>query len=267
MSGKMPKREFFWCFFFRCGNKRVEETNQRDFHQLVVLTEGKYYGKVDNKSFQASTGDVVLYRAGETYRDSNDPRHPPAFYVIQFYSDEDLSEFKRVMRDREGRVRTLCQWLNEQWWWATDCDDAYKHGILGAIIAELLHIRWADVDPFVDQVQHYMVDHMSEPLTIASLAQHFNMSRSHFCRRFRNTAGIAPMKELQKLRLFQARSLLQTSRYPVKHITTMVGFRNTSALTHLFRRMMNTTPTCIRRGSGPNKEENRILKSKGQIEY
>ena len=31
-------RKFFWCFFFRCGTERGEETYQRDYHQLVVFT-------------------------------------------------------------------------------------------------------------------------------------------------------------------------------------------------------------------------------------
>ncbi|OGV59576.1 MAG: hypothetical protein A2498_03245 [Lentisphaerae bacterium RIFOXYC12_FULL_60_16] len=266
MNTQALVRKFYWCFFFRCGSERVEETHQHEHHTLVVFTEGKYYGRAGGKSFEAGAGDIVLYRAGEKYRESNDPGDPPAFYVIQFHSDEDFSFVRRPMRDREGRVRTLCQWLNEQWWWATEADDAYKHGILGAIIAELLHIKWASVDPFVDAVQRYLVAHMAEPVTTASLARHFRMSRSYFCRRFRTEAHIAPMAELQKLRLFQARSFLQTTDMPVKQIARKVGFSDTAALTHLFRRVMNTTPTGIRKGAGRSREENIRLREHGQIE-
>jgi len=222
---------------------------------------------MDGKLFEAGAGDIVFYPAGKEHRESNDPDKPPAFYVIQFKSSEEFRFSTYPMRDRENRIRTLCQWLNEQWWWATNCDNAYKHGILGAIIAELLHIEWAVVDPFVDTVQRYLIEHIADSVTTASLAKYFGMSRSYFCRRFRAEAHIPPMAELQKQRLFKARMLLQTTNIPVKQIARMVGFSDTAALTHMFYRTMNTTPTRVRNGTGRSREENCRLRRRGGIEY
>jgi len=71
MNTQALVRKFYWCFFFRCGSERVEETHQHEHHTLVVFTEGKYYGRAGGKSFEAGAGDIVLYRIPRRFMSSS----------------------------------------------------------------------------------------------------------------------------------------------------------------------------------------------------
>jgi transcriptional regulator GlxA family with amidase domain len=92
---------------------------------------------------------------------------------------------------------------------------------------------------------------IAEPLTVAEMARHANVSPRTFARRFRAETGTTPLQWLLSRRVLEARRLLEESDLPVETVALRAGFGNAASLRDHFRRATATTPTAYRRTFRP----------------
>jgi AraC family transcriptional regulator len=97
------------------------------------------------------------------------------------------------------------------------------------------------------RVAEFIEDHLSEKISLATLAKLVNLSLFHFARAFKRSFGVPPHHYHSARRIDRARSLLQTPALSVTQIGVQTGFRETSSFTRAFRRFMGVTPTEYRR--------------------
>jgi len=93
----------------------------------------------------------------------------------------------------------------------------------------------------------FIEEHLSEEISLATLAELVNLSLFHFARAFKQSFGVPPHRYHSARRMDRARSLLQTPTLSVTQIGAQTGFRETSSFTRAFRRFSGLTPTEYRR--------------------
>lgn len=96
----------------------------------------------------------------------------------------------------------------------------------------------------------WLVEHLAEDHTVASLAARAVMSERTFARRFDAATGTTPYKWLNNQRVLAARSLLEESDLSVEQIATRVGFNSAVVLRDHFRRAVGLSPSDYRRRFG-----------------
>jgi transcriptional regulator GlxA family with amidase domain len=101
-------------------------------------------------------------------------------------------------------------------------------------------------DPRITWIVDFIHRHMSEPLTVAALARHVNLSRSRFIDLFTTQTGAPPMRYLQRARLRRARLLVERTFLSVKEIMAAVGYNDPSHFAREFRREHGVPPTALR---------------------
>ncbi len=92
----------------------------------------------------------------------------------------------------------------------------------------------------------FMQAHLSESVTLESIAQAVGLSQSNFARRFKVSLGEAPHRHLVGLRLAHARTLLLETDTPVVQIALDAGFSHQGHLTRLFKRSHGLSPGAYR---------------------
>ncbi len=92
----------------------------------------------------------------------------------------------------------------------------------------------------------YMHDNLTQPLSLADLAEVAQLSPFHFLRLFRATVGEAPHRHLTRLRIAAARRQLERSNAPVSDIAYLCGFSSPAHLAAAFRRWTGASPTTYR---------------------
>ena len=94
----------------------------------------------------------------------------------------------------------------------------------------------------VSAVLEYMRAHLSEPLTVADLADLVSLSPSAFAHLFRDITGRSPYQFLKEMRLDRARELLVDGNFTVARISKVVGYASVSHFISEFRGRFGVTP-------------------------
>jgi transcriptional regulator GlxA family with amidase domain len=93
----------------------------------------------------------------------------------------------------------------------------------------------------------WVLEHLGEQHTAASLAKRAMMSDRTFARRFTAETGTTPHRWLTQQRVLAARSLLEESDLGVEQIAARVGFNSAVVLREHFRREIGLAPVDYRR--------------------
>ena len=99
-------------------------------------------------------------------------------------------------------------------------------------------------------VTEWMLDNLSEDLSIEQMARRALMSSRTFARRFRDDVGTTPAAWLNRQRILQAQQLLETTELGFETIAQQTGFGTAAVLRHHFLKVLQTTPTSYRRAFG-----------------
>ena len=95
----------------------------------------------------------------------------------------------------------------------------------------------------------YIELHFAEPLDLAELAEHAQLSRSYFATNFQRVIGDTPHRYLVKVRLARARGLLAQPKQTLSltDIAAACGFSDQAYMSRLFRRVFRRTPAEFKR--------------------
>lgn len=100
-------------------------------------------------------------------------------------------------------------------------------------------------------VQDYIEANLAGEITLADLAAIAGVGRTHFCRAFHKSMGIASHRYIVQRRVERAKTLLADGRTPIAEIAVAVGFGDQSHMTAHFRRLVGTTPRRFREEASP----------------
>lgn len=113
------------------------------------------------------------------------------------------------------------------------------------------------------QLKIYIGTHLSEHLTLESVARALYMSRTQLARRLRQETGRTFVEVLTAYRMQEAQMLLANSDWIVEAIAHFVGFRSVAYFHTLFKRQLQCTPLEFRQKSQKNtKNIKKITKKK-----
>ncbi|HEY4554740.1 MAG TPA: AraC family transcriptional regulator, partial [Bacillaceae bacterium] len=98
-----------------------------------------------------------------------------------------------------------------------------------------------------NNVLHYIENHLGDNITREDLAQIYHMNPVYFSRAFKEIYGLTPMKMVKKLRLLQAKRLLETSDDTIEVIAQKCGFCDSPHFNHSFKSAFKVSPSEFRK--------------------
>jgi len=97
------------------------------------------------------------------------------------------------------------------------------------------------------KLRHWVLEHLHEILDVRRIADHLNMSTRNFTRVFHKQTGMPPAKFVEKVRVEQARKLLEDTDQSLEQIAEVCGPGGLSTMRRTFLRLLMTTPSDYRR--------------------
>jgi len=88
----------------------------------------------------------------------------------------------------------------------------------------------------------YIDEHLTEHLSLETIAQQIGISQFYFCHLFKQSMGISPYQYLLHQRIERAKPLLLQTKPNIADIALAVGFSNQSHFTRQFKQVVGITP-------------------------
>lgn len=104
-------------------------------------------------------------------------------------------------------------------------------------------------DALAARATRFLREHLTEPITVADLADELAWSPSHLTRAFTRTVGTSPIRYLAALRFHEAKRLLAVERLGVLETCHEVGFTSVGTFTRRFVADVGMPPGEFRRAA------------------
>jgi len=106
--------------------------------------------------------------------------------------------------------------------------------------------RQENEPPALHDVATFVLEHLDEPLPVQRFASQFGMSPRTLSRWCRAHFDESPAELVRRLRVDEARRLLEETALPLKDITTRTGLGDASTLWRVFTQRLGVTPAAYR---------------------
>lgn len=100
--------------------------------------------------------------------------------------------------------------------------------------------------PRLRDISAFVLEHLSEPLPVVRLARALAMSSRSLSRLCSEHFGESPAALVRRLRIEEARRLLEETALPLKEITARTGIGDESTFWRVFTRQLGVTPAAYR---------------------
>jgi len=104
-------------------------------------------------------------------------------------------------------------------------------------------------DPGLRRAVRFIREQACEGIGVAGVLRAVPMARRTLEVRMRRVLGRTPQEEITRVQLERVKALLRDTDLPMPDIAARTGFSYPSRLSHVFRRVVGTTPTDFRRAS------------------
>lgn len=105
-------------------------------------------------------------------------------------------------------------------------------------------------DPLIADCQVWAASHYSVESPVARMVERSGLAERTFKRRFNQATGMSPLEYIHRLRLEEAKQMLEAGDDPIEAIAVEVGYQDPSFFNRLFRREVALTPAQYRRRFG-----------------
>lgn len=83
--------------------------------------------------------------------------------------------------------------------------------------------------------------------TVEDLARRVHLSSAHFYRLCQQEFGLSPMQKVNQLRMRRAKHMLVNSRFSIGYIAQVLGYSDSLAFSHRFKKEQGMSPTAYRK--------------------
>ncbi len=249
--------------------------HNHDFYEIYFSISDKVNYIIEGKAYNLKPGDILLISNKELHRSIPDPGNLYERVVIwvnpdfaKRYSTEgtnlaqcfDSTSIKKnnLLRPNPNMLSQLRNILTRL---GSACTDkVYGSDILRSIyLVELLtYLNIAYFDVYRENVQedivynqkvndmiHYINDHLGEDLSLEALSRKFFTSKYHLLREFKKYTGCTPHNYALRKRLIYAREQLKAGN-KISDICQSCGFGDYSNFSRSFQKIYRITPKQFR---------------------
>ncbi|MGL4400485.1 MAG: helix-turn-helix domain-containing protein [Luteolibacter sp.] len=99
----------------------------------------------------------------------------------------------------------------------------------------------------ITKARRHIHENLDQPLPLGQVARHAGLSESHFCRLFKDSAGLTFTDYINRCRIDWAKRELLKPKARISEIAFLVGYQSLSQFNRSFSRIVGSSPTLYRR--------------------
>lgn len=283
MKTEINMQDFSRQFVAVMGQKNIPVTvayNQARIGLKEISSVSRMLRRCIQKNIIVGRGSFSCIQDEEKKRDTNN-LSLPTFGIVGKSAELALKQFDSFMKDGIVRQEECRKWLSTLLcYFMPEFRDEDNNSQLEEMIANLflysantselsqnlrrmldekkIYKKENTTADIMEEVESYIRKHMPEAVTATELAERFGLVAPYLSKLFKEYSGYTPAQYLQKIRLDQAKKLLESEQnYLAKDVAEMVGYPNPLYFSKVFKKNIGIYPSEYRKkyreGRGENK--------------
>jgi len=220
------------------------------FHELVLVLSGEYRVRCGKEERIATSGDILLYTAHTPHEEWVDG-NTAMTWLCWFEGDVFEQDEPVFRRDQYGKIETLLAELSSFYTFSLYTNSRSLEGecldVLKCLINELKHLNKHGAAETIEEARAFVRANIMQPLSVEELAERAGFSRSHFSQLYRSIVGHTPWNDIQRIRVEEAKRLIETTKLPLREIAPRVGIANEYHLSRLLKSVLGLSVRDLRR--------------------
>lgn len=212
---------------------------------LVLVLEGAARYLINKREYQVTAGDLVYVRPGDTRAATTTGMTCAAIDFVAHRGVFELPVVSRFVWTRE-LDRLLREFQYE--WLEKGPGRELKCGALFLLILhDLVYGQdMTGANIHVEKIKRYIVEHLTEPISLKSLAELVGLNQVYCGALFRKTQGMTIAEYTNRIRVGRATTLLEEGAHHISEIAYMCGFNDVYYFSTIFKRLMGVSPSKYR---------------------
>lgn len=244
---------------FYCNSKYHVKRKSFDSILITYIISGSITFVQNNKTFMAKKSETVIldcFHPHEYFSNGNTEQiwvHINGQNSVAFYNEIIKNEGNIIRASDSKHIEKLLFKIYENLSPSNTASEITLSLDIYKILAELLnplHVSKKNNASYEDNMQDakkYIIEHLSEKLTVQNVADIIHMSPSHFSRIFKQQTGFSPYDFILISRLNKAKDFLQKTNLSISQIAYEVGFNSESNFIYFFTKNTGLSPTKFRK--------------------
>lgn len=245
-----------YCNCISCGRMEtpgrwMHKKSFLNHYHLIYVETGTLFLKNGRQEVTLKEKDVLLLPPFTTIRGTQESNGPTHFYWVDFSTEDpghfDIIPGKHTLRpadmfaDMLKRIVLIAQNANTP-------DFALDAWLL-LLLQEIKQNcqRSSPQQLLVTQTCDYITSHITQPLTVESVAEALQYNKNYLSRMMSQYCGISLKEYISKEKLAVAKRLLTTSNYSIQQIAEYLGYEDSNLFTKFFKYHANMSPGQYRR--------------------
>lgn len=236
-------------FYFQAEPKHYSpRTIYPRTQEIEIILSGKGVFWHNGKSYAVSAGDMVWYYPGEKIEADGDPEKPYRTCVIWFSVEKPpehrppfFSKWKSVA-DALDLCKHIQKLLSPGQEIPPETWEALWYRIYWEALQSEHALHTEAANPAIRKALDYIENNHAGNITVEDIAHAAGVSAPHLHLLLRNASGMSPMRQVIKLRMETARSLLLVTEKSVKEVSAECGFNDVNNFCVSFKRNYGMPP-------------------------
>ncbi|WP_199615887.1 AraC family transcriptional regulator [Paenibacillus alkalitolerans] len=226
-----------------------------DFHDLTFILEGKSNYFVNGEKFTVEAGDMIYIPEGSVRQAHTFKECPMHCYAFNFYwtapDNSTCLPFETVTKNHiTNELMGYIKEFKHVWMSKQPCYKMQARGLFQLIIHRLLNISYRQasstlMDARINKVMSYIIDHYSEDIDIADLAELVNLHPVYLGKLFKEINNCTYKEFLNLIRVNNAEMMLSAGDFTVSEVAERCGFHDISYFSNVFKRMKGYPPSMV----------------------
>lgn len=270
VNAKTFNPEILYVFDVTTSGSSIGNKHHHDFLEMSVIVEGEAFYTIENQLNHLEEKTILLFNPGVDHHEHSISGMESTQLHIGF-RNVTLDCFPKNFFPIESPIIHLSE-HNEDFF--TICrkiitersanqpgHELMLKSLVTELIVLLLRDKYAlthqntavalskeeqDKQQLVNDIIHYLEAHYPEDITLNSLAQNYFISPTNLSRVFKEETGDSPINHLIKIRLEQAKVLMETEKeITIKEISHLVGYEDALYFSKLFKKYYGQAPSAF----------------------
>lgn len=265
------QKETFEVFHYREPKPPGVEVHHHDFYEVYYLLNGEVEYWVDGRIIRMQAGDLLLISPLELHRPIVNPESPIYERIVLWINkdflegltcgnlslnrcfDTSLPNHTHLLHPAAGERSAVTARLSElvrEYYSRETGSGLCAHGIFLQLMVQLNRMALAKkhqpeetqkLSALAEKVLIFIGEHLSEQLTLESLAEQFFVSKYYLSHAFSREVGVSVYRYILLRRLMMARQLLSAGE-PAGQVCRSCGFSDYTSFYRAFKSEYGISP-------------------------